>query len=54
MLEQELPLGYGADHLTPRTTRTCRYWLAVEELNVSYHDPETISVTIYPYYGNLS
>ena len=29
------------------------YWVAVQELKLSYHDPETILFTIYPYYGNL-
>ena len=29
-------------------------WVAVKELHLSYHNPETIWLTISPYYGNLS
>ena len=29
------------------------FWVAVKELKLSYHNPEAILVTIYPYYGNL-
>ena len=28
-------------------------WVAVKELRFKYHNPETMSVTIYPYYVNL-
>ena len=28
--------------------------LAVKELKLSYHSSETISFTLYPYYGNLN
>ena len=28
--------------------------VAVKELTVSYHNPKTISCTIYPYHGNLN
>ena len=27
-------------------------WVAVKELNLSYHNSESILFTIYPYYGN--
>ena len=29
-------------------------WAAVKELNLSYHNPETILFTIYPYNSNLN
>ena len=29
-------------------------WVAVKELTLSYHNPETILFTIYPYYGTLN
>ena len=29
-------------------------WVAVRELKLSYHDPETIVFTIHPEYGNLN
>ena len=28
-------------------------WVAAKELQLSYHKPETILSTRYPYYGNL-
>ena len=30
------------------------YWLAVQELKLSCHTPETMLFTMYPYYGNLN
>ena len=30
-----------------------RNWVAAKELKLSYHNPETISFTIYQQYGNL-
>ena len=29
-------------------------WVRVKELNLSYHNEETILFTIDPYYGNLN
>ena len=29
------------------------YWVAVQEVKLSYHNPETILCTRYPYFGNL-
>ena len=29
-------------------------WVAVKERLLSYHSPETILLTIYPYYDNLN
>ena len=33
--------------------RPLAYWLAVEALKSSYHNPETKLFTIYPYYGKV-
>ena len=30
------------------------FWVAVKELKLSYHSPETILFAVYPYYGNLN
>ena len=30
------------------------YSVAAKELKLSYHNPETILFTMYPYYGNLN
>ena len=30
------------------------FWVAVKELDLSYHNPKTILFTIYPSYGNLN
>ena len=29
------------------------FWVAVKEFSLSYHNPETMLFTIYPYHGNL-
>ena len=29
-------------------------WIAVQELYLCYHNPETTLFTTYPYYGNLN
>ena len=34
--------------------RNSNYWVAIQELKLSYHNPETVSVTINPYCGNLN
>ena len=28
-------------------------WVAFEELKLSYHNPETILLAVYPYHSNL-
>ena len=35
-------------------TRISIHWVAVKELNLMYHDPETMLYIIYPSYGNLN
>ena len=32
--------------------RSSRYWVLVNEINLSYHSKEILIVTIDPYYGN--
>ena len=32
----------------------CKDWVAVQELKLSYHNPETILFTIYPDFGSLN
>ena len=31
-----------------------KYWVAVKELQLSYHNSDTIFIPISPYYGNLN
>ena len=33
---------------------TAHNWVAVKERKLSYHNPETILITIYPYHGTLN
>ena len=42
----------GNPHLDPKE-KHAHYWVAVKELELSYHNPETRLFTIYPEYGNL-
>ena len=30
------------------------FWVAAKELKLSYHNPETMLLTTYPYCGNLN
>ena len=36
-----------------RRVFTCYFWVAVKELKLSCHNSQTISFTMYPYYGTL-
>ena len=44
----------GATKMRPCAPRTLLFWVAVKELTLSCHNPETISSTVYPYYGDLN
>ena len=42
------------DPLSWAPTLHVKYWEVVKELKLSYYDSDTILITIYPYYGNLT
>ena len=51
----QAPRAYQAATPSPESSsQPPNCWVAVKELNFSYHNPETIVFGVYPYYSNLN
>ena len=54
-----VPRAFAAEGRSSRKSterkrlRESSFWVAVKELDLSYHNSDTILYTMYPYYGNL-